>query len=509
MKKPNIILMFADDLGYGDLSSFNPFSKIQTKNLDKMAEEGMKFTNAHATSSLCTPSRYSLLTGRYNWRSALKQQVYIATEDNLIEEGRPTLASMLKQQGYRTSCVGKWHLGVQWEKTDSGKETSPLNYSKMYDWRNPNGSHTDIDYSKPYKNGPNDFGFDYFYGLLNSLGYPPHVYLENNRATKVPDAVVGADHKLFDIDSATTSVRGPGTSDFVPEEAIPNFQKRVLGKIDEYCETGDEPFFIYYPTPLVHVPLLPTGEFLGKSGIGLYGDFVLMLDAYVGEIMDKLEEKGIGDNTMFIFASDNGCSPMVDYPALISKGHNPSYIFRGWKGDIYDGGHRTPYIIKYPKFIQPGLECRRMVSFSDLVATIAELLGIELPEDTAEDSISNLSLLKGEDTPVRDNIVFSCMSGALAIQKGPWRLEMCPGSGGPDEWFDPPDFSKMPEFQLYNMEGDIGERTNVIDRNPEVVTELKTLLKKYITEGRSTPGAKQKNTGPEIWPEIGWMRSDP
>jgi arylsulfatase A-like enzyme len=249
------------------------------------------------------------------------------------------------------------------------------------------------------------------------------------------------------------------------------------------------------------VPLLPTEEFQGKSGLGPYGDFVLMLDTMVGQVMDKLDEKGLTDDTIFIFASDNGCSSMVNYPALISKGHNPSYIFRGTKGDIYDGGHRIPYIIRYPRRINPS-SCNQMVSLCDIMATIAELLEIELPENAAEDSISNLPIWQGVDEPVRDEVVLHCLMGNLAIQKGPWRLEFLPGSGGPAELFHEVDFSNVPKFQLYNMVGDIGEQTNLVDKHPEIVAELTELMKKRIEEGRSTPGRRQRNTGPEMWEEI-------
>jgi len=499
MKKPNIILMLADDLGYGDISCLNPNSRIHTKNLDQLASEGLNCTDAHATSALCSPSRYGLLTGRYNWRSWLKSQVLIATEDNMIEEGRMTIASMLKGQGYRTACIGKWHLGVQWARTNNAPPQ--LDYSKMYDWADPNGWHTNVDYSKPYKNGPNDCGFDYFFGIANSLGTPPHIYMENDHALGVPDTMIGdPEHVLFSPKTALTSIYGPGASDYVPENVAMELQNKILDQIDEYAKS-DDPFFIYYPCTPVHVPLLPTEEFQGKSGLGPYGDFVLMLDYMVGEIMHKLEEKGLKEDTIFIFASDNGCGSNVDYPGLISKGHNPSYVFRGAKGDIYDGGHKIPYIISYPNMIEPGT-CNATVSLCDLMATLAELLDIKLPDAAAEDSISNLSLWKGDREPVRGDIVYSCLMGNLAIQKGDWRLEFLPRSGGASEMFNNFDYSDSPKFQLYNMRGDVGERCNLMDKHPDIVEDLTELMKKRIEDGRTTAGAEQKNTGPVMWKEI-------
>lgn len=485
-KKPNVILMFIDDLGYGDVSCLNPDSKINTSNIDRLANQGISFTDAHATSALCTPSRYGLLTGRYNWRSKLKKLVYVASEDNLIEEGRLTLASILKAMGYKTACIGKWHLGMQWIHTGDGPY--------------------DVDYSKPYKVGPNDFGFDYFYGIQCSLSQAPYIFLENDHAVSVPDTVSGSDnHVLFDPKEAQSWFKGPAASDYDVEQACPTLQRKVLDLIDDYAKS-EEPFFIYYPTPAVHVPLLPADEFKGKSGLGPYGDFVLQTDAMVGELMEKLEDKGIADDTIFIFASDNGCGSNVGYKHLISKGHNPSYIYRGCKGDIYEAGHRIPYIIKYPGVVKPGTVCDEMVSLSDVMATLADTLGYELPDDAGEDSISHLSLLKGYTNPVREDIVFSSLNGSMSLRKGPWKLELCPGSGGPTDLIQKTDLSACPEFQLYNMEGDVTERYNLIDECPEIAGELRELLIKYINDGRSTPGKKQKNTGEkhDCWEEIEW-----
>lgn len=487
MKKPNVILFFVDDLGIGDVSRYNPDSKINTENIDKLAGQGMTFTDAHATSALCTPSRYGLMTGRYNWRSELKKLVHVASEDNLIEEGRMTLATLFKNQGYKTACIGKWHLGMRWVHTGDGPY--------------------DVDYSKPYELGPNEFGFDYFYGIQCSLSQAPYVFLENDHAVSVPDTVSGSDnHVLFSSEEARSWFKGPAVSDYDVEQCVPTLQKKVLGLIDEYAD-GEEPFFIYYPTPAVHVPLLPTKEFVGKSGIGYYGDFVLMTDAMVGEIMDKLEEKGIADDTIFIFTSDNGCGPNVGYPDLIAKGHNPSYIYRGCKGDIYEGGHRIPYIVRYPRMISSGSEYKKMVSLSDIFATLGELLEEKYPDNAGEDSISHLKVWKGGDEPVRDDIVFSSMQGCLSIRKGDWKLEFCPGSGGPTDRINNTDLSVLPEFQLYNMSGDVTERWNMVDKCPEIVGELKQLLIQYIRSGRSTPGAQQKNTGPchDYWEEIAWI----
>lgn len=500
MEKPNIVLIFADDLGYGDISCLNPNSQLHTENVDRLAAEGMRFTDAHATSALCSPSRYGLLTGRYNWRSWLKSQVLIATEDNMIEHGRSTIATLLKDQGYNTACIGKWHIGIHWARTND--DPPQLDYTKMYDWADPNGWHTNVDYTKPFTDGPNDAGFDYFFGIANSLGTPPHCYLENDRVVQIPDTMIGSrEHVLFSPQAALTSMYGPGNHDYVPENVAMELQEKVLEQIDKYAQ-DDKPFFIYYPCTPVHVPLVPTEEFQGRSGLGPYGDFVLMLDFMVGQILDKLEEKGLSENTMVIFASDNGCSSQVDYPSLIAKGHNPSYVFRGFKGDIYDGGHRIPCIIRWPGVIPPGSRTDQMVSLADLYATLADYFGVEIPADAAEDSISNLPLWKGGKEPVREDIVYSCLMGNLAIQKGQWRLDFLPGSGGAAEMFKTFDYSNVPPVQLFNMSGDVGEQWNLAEKHPDIVEELTLLMRKYIDEGRSTPGPRQKNTGPERWPQV-------
>ncbi len=484
-KRPNIVLMFIDDLGIGDVSCYNEHSKIQTENIDRLASQGIQFCDAHATSALCTPSRYGLLTGRYNWRSNLKRLVHTNTERNMIEDGRLTMATMLKEQGYQTACIGKWHLGLNWEKTGDGP------------W--------DVDWTKPYTMGPNDFGFDYYFGIMMSLSQPPYTYLENDHVMDIPDTVSGVKPEvLFDPKNNQTWLPGPTYSGYDITQCVPTCQRKALEQIDRFCES-DEPFFLYYPTPAVHVPLLPNEEYVGKTGIGPYGDFVFQTDAMVGELMEKLDEKGIADDTIFIVASDNGCGLNVDYPALLAKGHNPSYIYRGAKGDIWEAGHRIPYIVRYPGVIPEGIVSDQMVSLSDVISTIAEDFGIELPDNAAEDSISHLCLWKGEDKAVREDIVMSSLNGSLSLREGSWKLELCPGSGGPTDALNKTDLSKLPQFQLYNLEADITESRNLYPRFPEKAEELKEKLIAYITNGRSTPGAPQKNYNDEnCWAEIEW-----
>lgn len=497
INRPNIIVLLADDLGYGDVSCYNPQGRINTVNIDKCADEGLMFTNAHATSALCTPSRYSLLTGRYNWRSRLKQGAFHNYDDNLIEDDRITVAEMLKGAGYKTSCIGKWHLGMKWEKmlpnTEGIGEVDQI-----------------PDFTTSFRYGPVDFGFDHFFGIWGSLNQGPHVFLEDDHVCRIPDTIYG-DYDSFGYGQGDTlkygCLRAPADSSYDPRQCCDIIQKKVLDTIDEYCE-GDDPFFIYYPTPAVHIPIIPTEKFAGKSGIGAYGDFVLQLDSYVKEIMDKLKEKGIEEDTIFIFTSDNGCAPHVNIPDLIRQGHNPSYIYRGRKGDIYEGGHRVPYIVRYPRLVKPG-KSDQMISLADLYRTLADLLGQPVPDCAAEDSVSNLPLWKGEDIAVREDVCSSSILGNLCIQEGDWKLETCPASGG-DEWighFD--ELEKMePKFQLYNMRSNVTETCNLYELEPEIADRLLRKLAKYIKDGRSTPGAPQKNTGndPNFWRQISWIK---
>jgi len=522
-KKPNVVLIFADDLGYGDVSCFNPESKIKTKNIDALAEAGMRFTDTHATSALCTPSRYGLLTGRYNWRSRLKSYVVPGDSMPLIEEGRKTIAHLLKENGYNTAAIGKWHLGLKWQLKDhydyEKYGLDPDDFPKMETrlGRDDNFDVSvgrmdfeglDIDYSKPITFGPNQLGFDYFYGTPASLDQPPYVYIENDRVIEEPTGVTG----ISKIDRSGPSQQqewqnGVIAPNFIHKEVPDNMQKKALEVIDQFAEE-DKPFFLYYPNHLVHGPIVPNEEFEGKSGIGPYGDFVLQLDHYVGEIVDKLKEKGIYEDTIFIFTSDNGASGVCDFDALKEQGHNPSYIFRGFKGDIWEGGHREPTVISYPAMIQGGTASNHMISLSDIYRSIAEIIDAEIADNAAEDSISNVPLWEGKNEPVREDVVHSSANGGLSIRRGDWKLELVYNGGGllaarqgaQGQVFEP--------AELYNLKEDIRETNNVIDEHPELVESLKKSLEKYIVNGRSTPGAPQENnrnnpTGE--WPQIKWI----
>jgi arylsulfatase A-like enzyme len=480
-RTPNIIYILADDMGYGDLSCLNENSKIRTPHLDRLAAGGMRFTDAHASSSVCTPSRYSILTGRYNWRSWLKSGVLGGYTRHLIEDGRLTVASFLQQQGYQTACIGKWHLGWEWARNGTDEK--------------------DVDFAKPISNGPCDVGFDQFFGISASLDMPPYVYVENNRATALPNRQ----------DPGDAGFRfwrpGPAAPDFRHEEVLPTLTARAESAIANMGAAGC-PFFLYFPLPAPHTPILPAPEFQGKSGTNPYGDFCLMVDDVVGRIMAAVERAGISDNTIIIFTADNGCSPMADLPGLAQLGHHPSYVFRGHKADIYDGGHRIPLLVHWPARIRPGSVCDDTVCLVDLLATMAEITGAPLSDNAGEDSVSNLPLWleRPDAAPVREATVHHSIDGSFSIRKGKWKLEMCPGSGG---WSAPQPGKAcegLPPIQLYDLTADIGERRNLHAEHPEVVEELKVLLTRYIVDGRSTPGARQENAGGQNWEQVWWTR---
>ncbi|MFI3325716.1 MAG: arylsulfatase [Clostridia bacterium] len=492
MKKPNIIYILADDMGYGDVSALNENCAFKTTYIDQMCENGLAFTDAHTTSSVCTPSRYGILTGRYNWRSRLKSQVMGGYSSHLIEDGRTTLATLLKRNGYYTCAIGKWHLGMDFETFTDFEERPnyyPLNSDNIYDG---------VDYSKAIKFSPITNGFDYYYGISASLDMPPYTYIENDRFTKAPTF-------FKTVEPGKSWYRpGPCADDFIHEEVLDNLCDKVLQQIDNH---KNSPFFIYFPMPAPHGPILPTKEFFGKSGTNEYGDFVLQCDDVVGRITRKVEELGISDNTIIVFTTDNGCSPIADIDELSQFNHNPSYVFRGMKADIYEGGHRIPYVIQWPNKIPQHSKCDKTVCLCDFMSTIAEYLGDTLSDNEAVDSVSNLSLwYEPKSDPVREYTVHQSVNGSLAIRKGNYKLEMCLGSGG---WSYPKgnieSLEGYPSFQLYNLADDIGETTNIINQNQEIFIELRDILIKCIKDGRSTKGAVQKNDGEKIWCTIKWI----
>ena len=468
--RPNVVYILADDMGYGDVSSLNPKAAWKTPHMDRLAAEGMSFTDAHSGSGVCTPTRYGIITGRYAWRSRLKSGVLGGKSAHLINPRRMTVASLLKGQGYHTACIGKWHLGWDFaRKKDAPKA---------------------IDYLAPVTNGPRAIGFDTYYCHNGSLDMAPYVYVEDDRVTSPPNRTTkNADYQGF-------WRGGPTGADFVHEEVLPNFTRRGAAYVRERAKTG-KPFFLYLALPAPHTPILPTEEFKGKSKTNPYGDFVLQVDATVGTLMRAVEESGVSDNTIFIVTADNGCSPRAKFGELLKFGHRPSGPFRGHKADIYEGGHRVPFIVRWPARVRPGSRSAQTICLTDLMRTCASVVGAELPDNAGEDSVSFLPALTGSDTqPLREATVHHSINGSFAIRQGKWKLVLCPGSGG---WSAPKPSparkKRLPLMQLFDLEADIGELENIAGDHPAVVKRLTRLLGEYVERGRSTPGAPQKNQG--------------
>ncbi|MCP4643160.1 MAG: arylsulfatase [bacterium] len=452
--KPNIVYILADDMGYGDPRCLNAESKVPTPHMDRVAREGVLFTDAHAPSAVCTPTRYGVLTGRYCWRTRLKKGVLEGYSPALVEEGRMTVPSLLRDHGYRTACVGKWHLGL--------------------------GNRGETDYTKPLTPGPNDVGFDYFFGIAASLDMPPYCYIENDRPTVPPTEEIEASPRPKYWRGGAIS---PG---FKHEDVMPVCTQKVVDFIDDHVkESPDRPFFMYFPLNGPHTPWVPVKEAEGRSEAGDYGDFVAQVDDTVGQVLDALERTGQAENTLIIVTSDNGSHWTPEF--IEQWGHRANDGLRGQKADIWDGGHRIPFLARWPKQIEAGRRSDETICLTDLLGTCAALLGVELPEDAGEDSYNILPALLGEphDTPIREATVHHSFSGMFSIRQGEWKLVLGLGSGGFSEprHVDPePD---GPKGQLYNMAGDMAESRNMWDERPEIVERLTALLEKYRREGRS------------------------
>ncbi|RPI28023.1 MAG: arylsulfatase [Acidobacteria bacterium] len=472
---PNIVYILADDLGYGDVSCFNPESRIRTPNLDRLAAQGRTFTDAHAGAAVCSPTRYGILTGRYSWRTRMKSGVLWGYSRSLIPANRMTVASLLKRHNYQTACIGKWHLGLDWTLRD--KRVPADTPAELGD---------NVDFAGPIAGGPNSLGFDYFFGISASLDMAPYVYLQNGRVTALPDRET--EQK---VPQAQFWRKGPTGADFRHEEVLPKLTEKAVGFIRQNAQRR---FFLYLPLAAPHVPVLPLPPFRGKSGTTLYGDFVLQVDDTVRQVLDALKEQGVENNTLVVMTSDNGFAPPAGRDELVKMGHFPSAQFRGSKADIFEGGHRIPFIARWPGHIPANTSCPETICLTDLMATCAGLVGEKLPPGAGEDSFNVLPALLGQNysAPLREATVHQSMDGSLAIRQGRWKLEMCPGSGG---WSDPKpggeETKKLPPLQLYDLTNDPAETRNLCDAHPEVVRKLRSLLERYIRNGRSTPGPAQ------------------
>ena len=460
--RPNIVYILADDLGYGDVSCFNSQSKIQTPNMDRLASQGMRFTDAHSNSSVCTPTRYGIMTGRYAWRSQLKKGVLGGFSPPLIEAGRMTVAAFLQKQGYTTACVGKWHLGLEWQSKPGA--TGPVNGRT-------------VDFSVPVTSGPNTEGFDYSFIIPASLDMPPYVYLENGLGTEAQM------RQISDSPRPAYYRGGWAAAHFTHQTCLLEMTRHAIAWLDQR-PAEQKPFFLYLALTSPHTPHVPRAAFQGKSGAGNYGDFVMETDWSVGQVLDALARNQLDRNTLVIMTSDNGAHAM---PLHLEElyGHHANYIFRGQKSDAWDGGHHIPFIARFPGHVAAGTSTDQTICLTDLFATCADLLKAKLPENAAEDSYSILPVLEGRaNGPVRPGVVMHSNDGYFAIKQGPWKLVLCRGSGG---WTLPENQAptSLPPLQLYNVQDDPGEKVNVYDRHPDIVASLQAVLRDYQNAGRS------------------------
>lgn len=483
---PNVVIIYADDLGYGDVQCYNPArGKIATPHIDRLAAEGMRFTDGHSSSAVCSPSRYTILTGRYHWRSRLQSGIVGLWGPPLIPPERMTLASLAKGNGYRTACIGKWHLGWNWPIS---KEQKPLLRTTGYGGRKDlqaTDSHRaawrDV-FSKPIPGGPQAVGFDEYFGV-DVPNWPPYCFIENDRTIGIPTEF--ADAELFRKNQA--SQQGPALEGWTLEPILPTLAEHAVNFIEREAKTPT-PFLLYLPLTSPHTPLSVNKPWKGKSGLNLYADFVMETDAIVGRVLDALVKNNAVQNTLVIFTSDNGCAPYIGVSDLERQGHFPSGPLRGYKADAWEGGHRVPFIVRWPGVVEAGSVNGQLVHQADLLATLAEVLEEKLPEDAGEDSFSLLPLLRGGKQAVRRTSISCSIRGVPSLRQEGWKYIAAPGSGG---WGKGGDQSQP--VQLYDLEDDLGETKNLAAAKPEQLKQLQAELERLIGRGRSTPGANQQN----------------
>jgi len=481
--RPNIVIILADDLGYGDLGSYNPDSKIPTPQLDRLAAQGLRFTDAHSPSAVCSPTRYGLLTGRYAWRSRLQQNVLRPWDPPLIAAERLTLPALLAEAGYRTACVGKWHLGWDWPTRDGQRPANgPDNLSN-------------VDFTQPIKNGPTTRGFQSYFGT-DVPNYPPFCFVENDRTVGIPSVAFGPRS-------------GPALPGWDWHNVLPELGNRAVRFLEESAQNRAQPFFLYLPLTSPHYPVVPNPAFRGQSQAGEYGDFVVETDAIVGQVLESLKKLDLERNTLVIFTSDNGPEVAGEvtpgaYARIQQSGHASMGRLRGVKRDLWEGGHRVPFVVRWPGVVPAGQTNSATICHVDLFATAAELVARKLPPNAGEDSVSLLPLFSGTATaaPVRENTVLHSGNGRFAIRQHEWVLLLAP-SGDCNRDAEPNWFREQRGYtahtqpgELFNLADDPSQKRNLYAEQPERVRALRAVLEKLVADGRSTPGPTQANDVP-------------
>ncbi|MDG2383733.1 MAG: arylsulfatase [Pirellulaceae bacterium] len=465
---PNIIVILADDFGVGDIQAHYPNNKIRTPYLDKLVRQGISFTDAHSPSAVCSPTRYGLLTGRYSWRTPLQEWVIAAYEPPLISSKRPTLPGFLKEHGYYTACIGKWHLGWNWPGPQRSQMTEVRNGQKKLRW----------DFTQRIADGPTDRGFDYFFGVdLPNL--PPFTYIENDRVVALPTEAFQPD-PTEGIVLPRGFVGAPAAPNWRMQDVLPEITRRAVEAIHERAKSK-QPFFLFFSMTSPHEPVVPSEKFRGKSRIAPIADFVMETDWSAGQIIKAVDEAGLSENTLVIFTADNGHSHYTGWGELIAAGHLPSGPYRGHKGDIWEGGHRVPLVARWPNQIEAGKTSDQLISLTDLFATCASVVNQPLPANSAEDSESFLSSALGvESKASRTRLVSHSNMGEFAYRDGPWKLVFRMSGSNLEESRGKPTIA-----ELYHLESDLAEQHNVAGKHADIVNRMTRQLQDVIDDGNS------------------------
>ena len=485
-RPPNILLILADDLGYGDVGCYNAQSRIPTPNIDKLASDGMRFTDAHSPSTVCTPTRYSLLTGRMAFRTGMRGVFDGVGGPCLIEKDRLTLPGMLRRAGYTTACVGKWHIGMTF--FDSAGKAINQNGLKAVE---------KIDFSKAIDGGPIDRGFDSFFGTASCPTTDwLYAYIEQDRVPVVPTGLLNKT-ELPQHAYSRDNRRGRVAPDFNLEMVDLVFLEKSKSFLRDHITTNPEqPFFLFHSTQAVHLPSFAAPRFQNKTESGPHGDFIFELDYVVGELLKTLDELKVADNTLVIFTSDNGPEVPTTIAMRRDHKHDGARPWRGVKRDQWEGGHRVPFIARWPGRISAGSIAGQTICLTDVMATAADINKFKMPNDAGEDSFNILPVLLGNQEPVREYTMHQTISLALAIRQGDWKYLDHQGSGGNNyqrggEWgmkqFALSEQAADAPGQLYNLKQDPGETRNLYYKHPEIVDKLKRQLDSFIKEGRSAP----------------------
>lgn len=480
-RKPNVVVILADDLGYGDVQCYNPQrGKIPTPHIDRLASQGMRFTDAHSSSGVCSPSRYALLTGRYHWRTSLQAGIVGVWGKPLIAPERMTIGSLAQSEGYRTACIGKWHLGRDWPISDVNRKYFTgfgPNFAGVTDAHRQAWAET---FAQPIPGGPTTRGFDTYFGT-DVPNWPPYCFIADDRTVGTPSELLPAAM----LGNNQGSLPGPALPDWKFEPILP----RLIEEANRFVRSSVEakrPFLLYLPLTTPHTPLAVNDRWKGKSGLdNAAADLIMETDDAVGQILATIAACGIENDTLVIFTSDNGFARYVGVQDLERRGHFPSGPLRGYKMDVYEGGHRVPFVVRWPGVVKPGTVSNQLVHHADLIATLAEIWGRSLPDDAGEDSFSLMPLFEGRDTPVRRHAVSCASTGIPGFRDGQWKLILAPDPAA--------DRKEKEPVQLYDLAADLGETNNLAAEQPERVEAMKAMFAKIIESGRSTPGEPQKN----------------